>query len=351
MTVLIAASCLPGPAAAAGAWSWPVSGTVITTYKNGSDPYAVGQHRGIDIAAEVGATVHSTVGGAVTYAGNLPDGGTTATVRSDDGKYLVSYLHLSQLAVKRGGSVAAGGVVGRVGTTGKRSATAPHLHFSVRLLSSGAYVDPLPLLAPQVVAQTPAADAPVVAQPIENAAPQAQSKSKAHGRGSAQAHSRARSRAQQRSVTRRRLPEHATSRGAQPKIVHVPASGDNVSVQPQNAAGSARESRASTGKGRVAPPPLPITQARDVNLEMPGRTQLTTDRLSERAGATAPAGPPYRFALILLTIAAIGAIAFRRRRSGQSDFTPPLAHRGDLKSTTRKSNAEVVELRASTRRA
>ncbi|MBJ7355629.1 MAG: hypothetical protein JHC98_12460, partial [Thermoleophilaceae bacterium] len=50
----------PGGAAAAdagssveghGAWPWPLLGEVITPYRNGSDRYAAGQHRGLDIAA------------------------------------------------------------------------------------------------------------------------------------------------------------------------------------------------------------------------------------------------------------------------------------------------------------
>ncbi|MBA2439082.1 MAG: hypothetical protein H0V50_00220, partial [Thermoleophilaceae bacterium] len=34
------------PARAAGSWTWPVRGEVITQFHNGSDPYAGGQHRG-----------------------------------------------------------------------------------------------------------------------------------------------------------------------------------------------------------------------------------------------------------------------------------------------------------------
>src|SRR6478736_2703047 len=37
----------------AGAWSWPVGGAVLRTFSLGDDPYAGGQHRGIDVAAAV----------------------------------------------------------------------------------------------------------------------------------------------------------------------------------------------------------------------------------------------------------------------------------------------------------
>ena len=51
---LLIAAALAAPAPASAAWVWPVSGEVITPYRNGTDPYATGQHRGIDIAAPVG---------------------------------------------------------------------------------------------------------------------------------------------------------------------------------------------------------------------------------------------------------------------------------------------------------
>jgi hypothetical protein len=155
----------PSGAAAAtggtGAWPWPLLGEVITPYRNGSDPYAAGQHRGLDIAAPVGTPVLAIVDGRVSYSGRLPDGGETVTVRSADGQWLVSDLHLSSRSVARGDSVRAGQVLGRVGTTGRRSADQPHLHFGVRRVSDRAYVDPLGLLGAQRLPSTPAAaDAP-----------------------------------------------------------------------------------------------------------------------------------------------------------------------------------------------
>src|SRR3954470_15495817 len=52
-------------AQADAAWVWPVSGEVITPYRNGTDPYANGQHRGIDIAAPFGTPVVAAAGGDV----------------------------------------------------------------------------------------------------------------------------------------------------------------------------------------------------------------------------------------------------------------------------------------------
>jgi hypothetical protein len=135
-------------APAEAAWLWPVRGEVITQYRNGSDPYAGGQHRGIDIAAPVGTPVVAAAGGEVRFAGTAGSSGLTVSVRTGDG-YDTSFLHLSSIAVRAGAHVSGGERLGAVGTTGERSATAPHLHFGVREAGSRyAYVDPLSLLPP-----------------------------------------------------------------------------------------------------------------------------------------------------------------------------------------------------------
>src|SRR4051794_13498000 len=132
------------PAAAAAGWRWPLAGQVITPYRNGDDPYAAGQHRGIDIAGRVGDPVVAAVGGRVGFAGRAGSSGLTVTVRTADGRYDTSYLHLSSLSVRRGDTVAGGRRIGAVGTTGRRSAEHPHLHFGVRDAGTRhAYHDPL----------------------------------------------------------------------------------------------------------------------------------------------------------------------------------------------------------------
>jgi Peptidase family M23 len=143
------------PPAWAG-WVWPVQGDVITPYRNGSDPYASGQHRGIDIAATPGTRVVAAAGGEVRFAGTAGSSGLTVSVRTADGRYDTSYLHLSSTAVREGDSVTAGQPLGAVGTTGTRSATEPHLHFGVRDAGSRhAYHDPLGLLPPPAATEPP----------------------------------------------------------------------------------------------------------------------------------------------------------------------------------------------------
>ena len=130
-------------------WVWPVRGEVITPYRNGDDPYAAGQHRGIDIAAEPGTAVVAAAGGEVRFAGTAGSSGLTVSIRTADGLFDTSYLHLSATAVRKGQRIAAGETVGAVGTTGVRSAERPHLHFGIRDAGSEhAYHDPLAFLPP-----------------------------------------------------------------------------------------------------------------------------------------------------------------------------------------------------------
>jgi hypothetical protein len=173
LAALVAALTLAPPAAAATDWAWPVRGDVVTPYKNGDDPYAAGQHRGIDIAAPVGTRVSAARGGRVTFAGVAGSSGLTVNVRTADGRYDVSYLHLSAAAAHEGDIVGRGDPIGAVGTSGTRSIEQPHLHLGVREAGDRhAYRDPLDFLpppAPPATEEPPAAPAeatePLVAPP------------------------------------------------------------------------------------------------------------------------------------------------------------------------------------------
>src|SRR3954453_10304732 len=70
LAALVAAlQLMSSSALASGEWTWPVHGEVITPYRNGTDPYAAGQHRGIDIAAPVGAPVVAAPDGTANFPG------------------------------------------------------------------------------------------------------------------------------------------------------------------------------------------------------------------------------------------------------------------------------------------
>jgi hypothetical protein len=163
-----------------------VSGEVITPYRNGTDPYASGQHRGIDIAASAGTPVRAAAPGDVLFAGTAGSSGLTISIRTTDG-YDTSYLHLSSLVVRVGARVGAGDRIGAVGTTGRRSATQPHLHFGARDAGTRhGYHDPLAFLppaagtprspgAPPAAAPEPAPAPPAAAPaPVPRSAPAAQ---------------------------------------------------------------------------------------------------------------------------------------------------------------------------------
>jgi hypothetical protein len=170
---LLAGSQLPcGTAVASGGWTWPVRGPVLTAYRNGDDPYAAGQHRGVDIGAPVGTRVVAASGGTISFAGVAGSSGLTVSERTADGRFDLSYLHLSGVAVHRGDVVAEGQPLGTVGVSGRRSAEEPHLHFGVREAGARtAYRDPLDFLAPAPPAESPR-PAPVPV-PVTSPAPAA----------------------------------------------------------------------------------------------------------------------------------------------------------------------------------
>jgi hypothetical protein len=128
------------------AWTWPVDGPVLRPFVLGDDPYAAGQHRGIDIAAPTGVSVRAPVGGQVAFAGTVPVGGRTITIRTDDG-YSITLVHLGSIAASRGAPVAEGEIVGTVGPSGDAEVGEPYVHLGVRLTSDpNGYLDPLRFL-------------------------------------------------------------------------------------------------------------------------------------------------------------------------------------------------------------
>jgi murein DD-endopeptidase MepM/ murein hydrolase activator NlpD len=95
-------------------------------------------HTGVDFPAPTGTPVLAAAGGCVRFVGDTGDGYGTVVTLSHGNGLTTLYAHLSSAAVSRGACVAAGTIVGRVGTTGH--STGPHLHFEARL--NGAAIDP-----------------------------------------------------------------------------------------------------------------------------------------------------------------------------------------------------------------
>ena len=136
------AFAMPGPARAAGDWSWPVIGPVIRGFDPPDSPFGSG-HRGIDIAAAAGASVRAPAAGKVTFAG--PVGGRLFLTIDHGGGLESTYSWLDALVARRGDLVSRGQPIGRSGT-GHPGEGVPHLHFGVKLLD--VYVDPLDYLGP-----------------------------------------------------------------------------------------------------------------------------------------------------------------------------------------------------------
>jgi len=98
-------------------------------------------HAGIDFRAPQGAPVHASNSGSVALARALFFTGNTVVIDHGCGVFTL-YVHLSQLAVRRGALVHKGERIGNVGMTGR--ATGPHLHFAARI--GEARIDPAMLL-------------------------------------------------------------------------------------------------------------------------------------------------------------------------------------------------------------
>ncbi|MBD0329771.1 MAG: M23 family metallopeptidase, partial [Thermoleophilia bacterium] len=161
--------CLADPASAA-AWSWPVDGPVLRPFLFGDDPYAAGQHRGVDVGAPAGAPVRAPASGTVAFAGTVPRGGRTLTIETADG-YSVTLVHLGSVSPARGATVLEGQPVGTIGPSGDPEWNEPYVHLGVRVTADRhGYVDPL-LFLPARGEQIGAPDDPAASPAGIDAAP------------------------------------------------------------------------------------------------------------------------------------------------------------------------------------
>src|SRR3954447_1125999 len=163
---------------AAGAWTWPVKGPVLQKFVFGDDPYAAGQHRGIDVGGPSGTTVAAPASGSASFVGTVPVSGRTVTIQTTDG-YSVTLTHLGSTPVRRGETVTEGAAVGTIGPSGEVEHDVPYLHLGIRRSEDpNGYVDPLLFLpapaAPSAApAPPPAPGAPPPPPPAPPAAPPA----------------------------------------------------------------------------------------------------------------------------------------------------------------------------------
>ena len=99
------------------------------------------QHNGADMRGDTGDPVIAVLDGEVLSAQFCPFYGNTVVVYHGAGLATV-YAHLDSFAVGPDDGVAAGTLLGAMGSTGR--ATGPHLHFEARV--DGVAIDPVPFI-------------------------------------------------------------------------------------------------------------------------------------------------------------------------------------------------------------
>ena len=98
------------------------------------------RHDAIDIMAPVGRPVIASAPGTVEKLFfSEGGGGTSAYVRSPDGRWIFYYAHLSAYApgLREGQQVRRGSPIGFVGYSGNANPAGPHLHFAINRMQPG----------------------------------------------------------------------------------------------------------------------------------------------------------------------------------------------------------------------
>lgn len=103
------------------------------------DPFCPSRHvhTGVDLAASAGTPVYSATAGSARVGYDPSGAGLYITVSYDE-RVRILYCHLQEARVASGATVAAGDLIGLVGSTGR--STGPHVHFEVQV--DGRSVDP-----------------------------------------------------------------------------------------------------------------------------------------------------------------------------------------------------------------
>ena len=128
----------PGENPPAAGWSRPVDGAYVSQ-PFGCTALAIEPvdracntghlHSGIDLAASRGTPVRAALDGIAHVVVSAIGYGLHVVIDHGDGLTTL-YAHLDSVAVSDGEVVAAGDVIGAVGSSG--NSTGPHLHFEVR---------------------------------------------------------------------------------------------------------------------------------------------------------------------------------------------------------------------------
>ncbi len=85
-------------------------------------------HSGIDLKGRTGDRIKATAKGTVVFSGYERDYGYVVKIKHAN-NYETRYAHLSRPLVKKGERIAAGDIIGLLGSTGR--STGPHLHYEI----------------------------------------------------------------------------------------------------------------------------------------------------------------------------------------------------------------------------
>ena len=117
----------------------PLPGTPIVTQGFGQNPdiyssFGYLGHNGIDFGLDIGTTLYAPHDGTVTIKNDGDQNYGLHVIIKDDRRYSL-LAHLSEVLVADGQKIAQGDPVAKSGQSG--FCTAPHLHWTYKLLSSG----------------------------------------------------------------------------------------------------------------------------------------------------------------------------------------------------------------------
>jgi hypothetical protein len=314
LPVLIALQAGVPPALA---WTWPVDGPVLRPFVFGDDPYAAGQHRGMDIGAPPGQSVRAPAAGTVAFAGTVPHGGRTVTIETADG-YSVTLLHLGSVAATRGRYVGEGDVVGTVGPSGEPELAEPYVHLGVRrTVEEHGYLDPLALLPARAgepprpsepAGPEPPGEAPVD-EPVE-ATPPAQPPASEQPQGSTVG-ARPSSDARAGAGAGRASPPERRARRPGPVTPAASAPGSA-------AGGLARIEAGRLGSVHPEGSVLPARRAPSERTAPPPGKTMPHARAHALGGPVGYAGASAAVLATLLVLAASAGLAVRRRQLGDA---------------------------------
>ena len=113
-------------------WTMPCSYILLTSpygYRTHPITGVPGSwHDGVDLANVSGTPLYATRSGTVTIATYSGSAGYYVSINHGDG-FSSIYMHMTHFVVSAGEQVAAGQVIGYMGSTGM--STGPHLHFGI----------------------------------------------------------------------------------------------------------------------------------------------------------------------------------------------------------------------------